>query len=217
MLFSLKKKFIFIANQKTASTAIEKVLAPHADLRLLRAEFGKHLPFKTVIEHFGWLSTRIALMDLFMVGVSREPVDYVLSMYNAHTKPRFQPRPELYTGDMNFEQFMSVWVPAHPDQLRPQISRFTSADGKIATNLLITFDRLREGLEMVAERLDVPALTKLPRENESPRKMSRADIAPKHIAWIENHMRADAEAIRLHGNRLRLPEAAEVRGGEASC
>jgi hypothetical protein len=154
--------------------------------------------------------------EVFVFGVIREPVDYVISMYNAHTKPRFQARPGLYTGDMSFEQFMSVWVPGHLDQLKPQISRFTSADGKVATNLLITFDRLHEGLEIVAQRLNVPALTKLPHENESPRKISRADIAPEHIAWIENHMRADAEAIRLHGDRLRLPEAAEVGGEWAS-
>src|SRR4051812_39959950 len=146
MLFSLTKKFIFIANQKTASTSIEKVLAPHADLRLLRSEFGKHLPFARVIEHFGWLTTRVALKELFIFGVMREPVDYVLSMYNAHCKERFRGIPHLYTGGMSFEKFLSVWVPNHPDQMKPQISRFMSADGKMVANLLISYDRLQEGL-----------------------------------------------------------------------
>src|SRR4051812_16356365 len=210
MLFSLTKKFIFIANQKTASTAIEKVLAPHADLRLLRAEFGKHLAFKRVIEHFGWLTTRVALKDIFVFGVIRDPVDYIVSMYNAHTKERFRGIGNLYTGEMSFEQFLSVWAANHPDHVRPQISRFKSADGELAANFLISFDRLQEGLEVVAKRIQVPALANLPLENQSPQKISRGDLTPRQIIWIENHMLGDADAIRHDCNRFRVPEAART-------
>jgi len=110
---------------------------------------------------------------------------------------------------MSFEEFLAVWVPNHPDQMKPQISRFMSADGKMVANFLISYDRLQEGLEVVAERIKVPALARLPRENESPRAVSRADLAPGQIAWIEEHLRRDVEAMGRYCNRLRLPEAAE--------
>ena len=210
MLFSLTKKFLFIANLKTASTSIEKVLAPHADIRLLRSEFDKHLSFAKFIRHFGWLANRVGMDEVFVFGVIREPVDYVLSLYNGHSKERFRDRPALYTGDMDFAQFLSVWVPGHPDQLKPQISRFKTAEGTIAANLLISFDRLHEGLEIVAERLKIPVLTKLPRENESPRRITRTDLAPDQIAWIEDRMKTDVEAISHYCDRLIYSESIQA-------
>jgi hypothetical protein len=208
MLFSLTKKFLFIANLKTASTAIEKMLAPHADLRLLRSEFGKHLTFARFVKHFEYLAGRIDMNEVFVFGVMREPVDYVGSMYNSHSKERFRGIPNLYTGEMSFEQFLSRWAPDHPDQLRPQISRFTRANGDVAANFLISYDKLQEGLEVVAERIKVPALTKLPRENESPRRVSRADLSADQIGWIEERLHKDVDAIRRHCNQLRFPERA---------
>jgi len=80
----------------------------------------------------------------------------------------------------------------------------------LAANFLISYDRLQEGLEVVAERIQVPALAQLPLENQSPQKISRGDLTPRQITWIENHMRGDADAIRHDCNRLRVPEAVQA-------
>ena len=78
MLLSLSKKFLFIANLKTASTAIERVLAPHCELRLTSSPFGKHQSFVEFAERFRWLLSVTAIEDLFIFGVIRDPVDFVL-------------------------------------------------------------------------------------------------------------------------------------------
>ncbi|MBV8798290.1 MAG: hypothetical protein JOY77_10650 [Alphaproteobacteria bacterium] len=210
MLFSLTHKFLFIANLKTASTAIEVVLGPYAELRLVRSEFGKHISYVKFLEHFDWLTRRIDMNEVFVWGVIREPVDYVLSVFNAHTKERFRDQPKLYTGNLSFDDFLESWAPTHPDQLRPQISRFLRADGQPGTNLLITLDTLQEGLQMVADKIDIPALKSMPRDNESPAVLSRADLNAAQLAWIEKRFRKDTEAIARWGNRLMSPGAMQA-------
>lgn len=202
MLFSLTRKFLFIANLKTASSSIEKVLAKYAEVRLQQSQFGKHLPFPDFVEHFKWLVNRVDMNEVFVFGVIREPVDYVLSIFNSHTKEHFRGNPRLYTGGMDFDRFMTKWFPKNADQLRPQISRFTAADGRLATNFLISYDKLYEGLDIVAKKLKTPELLNLPRENASPRVLNREDLTGDQIAWIEDRMQKDVDAIARYSNRL---------------
>jgi hypothetical protein len=103
---------------------------------------------------------------------------------------------------MNFADFIAKWVPKNADQLRPQITRFTSVDGRLVTNFLISFDKLQEGLEVVAKRLNVPELTELPRENTSPKKMTKGDLSPDQVAWVEARMQKDKDAIRRYADKL---------------
>jgi hypothetical protein len=202
MLFSLSKKFLFIANLKTASSSIEKVLAPHADLRLLQSQNGKHLSYMDFAEHFKWLLNRMDINELFVFGVIRDPVDYAVSIFNSHHKEHFRGSQKLYTGGMNFADFIAKWVPKNADQLRPQITRFTSVDGRLVTNFLIYFEKLQEGLEVVAKRLNVPELTDLPRENASPKKIKKDDLTPDQVAWVEARMQKDKDAIRRYADKL---------------
>jgi len=202
MLFSLAKKFLFIANLKTASTSIERVLAPHAEIRLMQSRFGKHQSFSDFAERFKWILGCINVHDLFIFGVMRDPVDYVLSLYNSHRIEQFQMTPKLYTGDMDFKQFLAEWVPKNADQLRPQFTRFTGVEGRVVANLIISYDKLTEGLEIVANKLDVKELLKLPRINPSPPTLTRDDLLPEQIQWIENRLTKDREFIANFCNRL---------------
>jgi hypothetical protein len=202
MLLSLTKKFLFIANLKTASTSIERVLAPHAELRLTQSQFGKHQSFVEFAERFRWLLGVAGVEDLFVFGVIRDPVDFVLSIYNSHRREQFKENQRLYTGDMDFARFITQWVPRNGDQLKNQYLRFISAEGRLITNLLISYDKLEQGLEMVANRLGVPDLTKLPRANASPEGMKRSDLTKEQIDWIELRLRKDREFIDRHADRI---------------
>jgi hypothetical protein len=202
MLLSLSKKFLFIANLKTASTSIERVLAPYAELRLMQSNFGKHQSFADFAERFKWMLGLVDINELFIFGVMRDPVDYVLSIYNSHRSDTFKNTPRLYTGNMDFGQFIQTWVPKNADQIRPQVTRFTHADGRIAANLLISFDKLQPGLEMVAKKLNTPELLTLPKLNESPTGVKRSELLPEQIAWVENRMQRDIDAIKRYCNRI---------------
>jgi len=202
VLLSLTKKFLFIANLKTASTAIERVLAPHCELRLVQSNFGKHQTFVEFAERFRWLLSCTKIEDLFIFGVIRDPVDFVVSVFNSHRQERFKDNPRLYTGNLDFAQFIEEWVPRNADQLRNQHIRFVSSEGRLVTNFLISYEELDAGLRVVAERLNAPDLLKLPRVNSSPAGLSRSDLTPEQIAWIEARFARDREFIRNHANKL---------------
>jgi hypothetical protein len=206
MLLSLTKKFLFIANLKTASTSIERVLNGHCELRLTHSPFGKHQTFAEFAERFRWMMQLTNVEDLFVFGVIRDPVDFVLSLYNSHKREQFKDNPRLYTGDMDFARFQAQWVPRNADQLKNQYLRFVSAEGRLITNLLISYDKLDEGLAMVAEKVGVPDLTKLPRANTSPDGgAKRSDLTKEQIDWIELRFKRDREFIERHADRLVTP------------
>jgi len=202
MLLSLNKKFLFIANLKTASTSIERVLSGHCELRLTQSNHAKHQTFIEFAERFKWMLTLTNIEDLFVFGVIRDPVDFVLSLYNSHKREQFKDNPRLYTGDMDFARFITQWVPRNADQLKNQYLRFVSAEGRLITNLLISYDKLDAGLEMVANKIGVPELTKLPRANASPDGTKRDELTREQVEWIESRFRRDREFIEHHADRL---------------
>ncbi len=202
MLLSLSKKFLFIANLKTASTSIERVLAPHAELRLTQANFGKHQTFVEAVERFRWLFGVTNIDEIFIFGVIRDPVDFVLSLYNSHKREQFKDNARLYTGGMDFDQFITQWVPKNADQLKNQHTRFVSAEGRVVTNLLISYDNLDAGLGIVSNKIGVPDLVKPPKANASPAGTGRDQLTQKQIDWIEARFRRDREFIDRHANRL---------------
>jgi hypothetical protein len=72
----------------------------------------------------------------------------------------------------------------------------------VVANLIISYDKLTEGLEIVANKLDVKELLKLPRINPSPLTLTRDDLLPEQIQWIENRLAKDREFIANFCNRL---------------
>jgi hypothetical protein len=201
MLLSLTKKFLFIANLKTASTSIERVLGPHSEIRLTQSRFGKHMLFSEFAERFKWILNTVNINELFIFGVMRDPTDYAISLYNSHREERFRNTPKLYTGNMDFGQFITDWVPKNADQVRPQFSRFTSAEGRIVANLLISFDKLAQGMEILAGRLQVKELRNLPKVGPSPPGITRDDLTPEQIKWAETRFEKDREFMARYCDR----------------
>jgi hypothetical protein len=202
MLLSLTKKFLFIANLKTASTSIERVLGPHAELRLTQSRFGKHQSFSDFAERFKWLLSVANVNDLFIFGVMRDPADYVVSLYNSHRAERFKNTPKLYTGNMDFSQFLAEWAPKNADQLRPQYVRFTSAEGRVVANFIVSFANLVAGMAVISERLQVKELLNLPNPNPSPPGLTRADLTADHLAWVEARFERDREFMARYCDRM---------------
>ncbi|MCL7745479.1 sulfotransferase family 2 domain-containing protein [Guyparkeria hydrothermalis] len=167
MIISIEKKFIFIANLKTASTSIESELRPHGDIVVRRSELGKHLPYAQIQKRFKWLFDVIDEGEFFKFGVIRDPVDYALSLYKSHRHEKFKDNPRLYTGDMSFDDFMEVWVPNNKGQLQPQIDRFIDIDGNLSVDQLIVYSDLDKRFPEVMKKLGIPEIT-LPRMNVSP-------------------------------------------------
>jgi hypothetical protein len=205
MLISLSKKFVFIAGMKTASTAIESALKPDAQLALIEARFGKHQPFSEVEARFAWLLSRIDPGELFVFGVMRDPIDYMISLYNSHADRKFKESPGLYTADLDFDRFLNEWTQRNSDQIMQQYSRFLDRNGRIAADYIISYNQLENGLRFVGERIGVKGLTSLRKENESPARADRSSLTAEQRNWIEHHFAEDRELLNNYCDRSLTP------------
>jgi hypothetical protein len=200
MLISLSERFVFIANLKAASTAIETALRRYAEIALTEARFGKHQSFDDVERRFGWALSLIEPRELFVFGVMRDPVDYMISLYNSHAHPKFRDRPGLYTGSMDFGRFLEEWTVRNADQATPQYLRFLDRNKRLATHYLISYDRLEEGLRFVSDRLRVRGLLPLQRENRSESRLRRAAVQDVQERWIEDRYCRDRHVMATYCN-----------------
>src|SRR2546423_8803536 len=89
MLLSLSHKFIFVANLKSASSSIERALAQYAEFRATKTNWGKHDDLSTISRKFGWIRKYVPREEFFVFGVIRDPVDFILSLYNFHSRSAF--------------------------------------------------------------------------------------------------------------------------------
>jgi hypothetical protein len=195
MLIGLREKFIFIATQKTASTAIETALAARAEIRLTEAQFGKHMTVSQMMRNMHWLFNETKLDRFFIFGVIRDPLVFTLSLFNSHLHPGFRSMPHVYTGGMSFARFLEDWVPRNLPQIVPQHSRFLDDEGRIGANYIITYGRLEKGLRAVAEQLGGPAFPRLRKLNTSPEGIDRRHLSAAEIAWVEQHFAQDYRFI----------------------
>ena len=174
MLISTRRRFVFVANLKTGSSAIERALRREADIAVTETRLGKHLPLTRIEKRFAWLFQHYPLDEMFVFGVMREPVDFLLSLYNSHTKATpgdLMPS----TRGQPFDTFVRDWS-ANSWQARPQRLMF-ERDGEIAVDALIDFRRLEPQFAAVCRRFDAKPALKT--SNVSPRVMTRESISPE--------------------------------------
>jgi hypothetical protein len=179
MLISLSKKFIFVANMKTASTSIEKCLRPYCEICMDRSEWGKHISVGHAELRFARVFEWIPRFEFFAFGAIREPVDWLVSLYQSHRGSQFRGTP-LDTSDMSFEQFLDLWVAANPDQTIPQVTTLLDTRHELAVDFIIRHEKLVEDFAAVCALLDIPRFD-LPHENPSV-ALPMAGVGPQHYA-----------------------------------
>jgi hypothetical protein len=197
MLLSLSHKFIFVANLKSASSSVERVLGQYAEFRITRTNWGKHDDLTTISKKFKWISKYVRPEEFFVFGVIRDPVDYILSLYNFHTSPGFDGKRHSSKG-LSFAEFWNDWC-GRSWQAKPQHLRFVDRQGQFQIAHVIELSQLEAEFPRICRRLGVQAV--LPQVNISPTVLSRADLSSEQIgqiklryaddyAYIENRPRA---------------------------
>jgi len=191
MLLSLSHKFIFVANLKSASSSIEKALSSHAQFRATKTAWGKHDDLSTISKKFGWVNKLISREEFFVFGVIREPVDFILSLYNFHTGPSFEGKKHSSKG-VEFDHFLHTWC-VTSWQAKPQYRRFIDRRGKFKISHVIEFSQLETEFPKICSRLGLKAT--LPRVNVSPESLSRDDLTADQITEIKNRYAEDYSFI----------------------
>jgi hypothetical protein len=193
MLLSLNHKFIFVANVKTASTSIEAALQSFAEVRIRKTEFGKHNPLTVISRKFDWVRRYVPYDEFFVFGVIREPVDHLLSLYNAHSREDLRGS-AVPTRGMDFDTFLDVWCKGNW-QAEPQSHRFVDKHDRFKASHIIMYDRLAAEFAQVCEHLELRNVG-LKHLNLSPENLTRDALTPAQIARIERDYADDYTFIR---------------------
>ena len=192
MLLSLSHKFLFIANVKTASSAIEDALKKYAEIAICETRLGKHDTLSVVSKNFSWVRKYVRYEDFFVFGVIRDPVDWLLSLYNFHSKPDFDGQrsstKEITFGEFLREGFVSRW------QMNPQHLRFVDQHGRFQVSHLIDFSTLEIEFPRICHRVGIGE-RELSRINVSPTVLSRDDLVQAERDFINENYRADYDLI----------------------
>ncbi len=188
MLIGVKKRFIFIANSKTASTSIEDVLAPYAEINRVGSAKRKHISWKVARKEYNFLFNvpDYNPKSFFKFGVVREPVEWVISWYNYRQKN--QKSPSSLSKDMTFEQFWDSddWV-----KRKSQKANFSSNDGICRFDLIIPHERVNQAFPIVVKYLKLGEVT-LSHKNKSPaKKIVRSSIDPAIVLKINAYYQQD--------------------------
>jgi hypothetical protein len=193
MLLSLSHKFLFVANVKTASTSIEATLWKFAEVRIRKTEFGKHNPLTQISRKFEWVKRYVPYDEFFVFGVIRDPVDHLLSLYNAHSREVLRGS-AVPTRGQDFDWFLDVWCKDNW-QAELQSARFIDRNGRFQMTHLIDYERLRDEFAQICAHLELGDIV-LKHINVSPENLTRDDLTPAHIARIERKYAQDYELLR---------------------
>lgn len=193
MLLSLAHKFIFVANVKTASTSIEATLANFAEVRVRKTEFGKHNGLSQISHDYPWVKRYVPYEEFFVFGVMREPVDHLLSLYNAHSKDKMGETP-LSTRGMSFDDFLNTWC-KKGWQTEPQHKRFQDKQGRFKMNHVINYNRIASDFNDICVRLGFGNL-RLKHLNTSPETLTRNDLTAAQVVRVERDYAEDYAFLR---------------------
>jgi hypothetical protein len=191
----VRRRFVFIANSKCASTSIEALLADAAEIVCSAPPRRKHMPWSAVRKQYAFLFEEAGqpVESFFRFGVMREPVDWFRSWFNYRSgDPRL---PNALPAGTTLENFWRSedWVKWRKDgQKHLQKQMFTDEDGQCHFDLIIPYDQLDQALPAVRQHLGLP-IKGLPHRNASAGGVYRHDIPPALVEEINDFYREDFE------------------------
>lgn len=217
MLIGMDRRFVFVANTKTASSAIEQTLMPHAEIHHGSTPARKHVGLHAALAEYGDLFARPghAPETYFKFGVIRDPIDWICSWYR-YRKGNAVAAP-LPAG-MSFAEFWARgdWNIIRRDGRRHlQRDCFTAPDGTLLADAILPYHDLEARLAplLAAFGVQVP----LPRRNVSNLRDLDAPLPEDLRAEMRAFYDADyalidrLEEINAQGmetlNTTHLPEA----------
>ena len=155
MLISIDKRFVFLFPTKTGSTSISAMLSKYSDVSMSTVPNLKHLSFREVDKIFRSVLDNIG-DDLKVVSVVRDPLQRLYSLYRSHAEETFMDIDHLYTGNMDFEEFVDSWCVRNLPQLRSTKNMCSGLNGEFVADYLISFDNLEDDLTDCLSYFNIP-------------------------------------------------------------
>jgi hypothetical protein len=209
------RDFVLLALPKTASTTLERTLAPYATEVVSSPPARKHLPAR------GFVHT--VSKDLARQGRPRESYE-VVTLFREPTawleswwRYRSREDSRQSTADMSFEDFALHYLAGDDDAPVPKgrPARFIQAQGVVAVDRLFDVDRPEVWSAWFSERIGEPLVFE--RRNASAagsgelsfatREALAAHFAPEYAVW--RRLRATGEWAGARGTALDLTAPAD--------
>ncbi|SDE59363.1 sulfotransferase family 2 domain-containing protein [Ruegeria marina] len=169
MQIGFGKKFIFVANTKTASTSIEAALMRYSDIVRAGDPRRKHTSLYEGIRTYPvvFRNPHHRPESYFKFGVMRDPIEWIGSWYRYRSGNKVEsPLP----ADMSFADF---WARADWNirfgngQKHLQRNMFTTPDGDLLADVIIPYHKVSEMFAEICTLLKID--DPLPRKNVSQR------------------------------------------------
>ena len=197
MLYFQKHALVFLATPKNGSTALEKALAPQADIIFRGDPRLKHCTFqrykmqveKTILMFTTTVPTTLALI--------RTPEDWLGSWFRYRRRPWLDGS-ERSTRDMNFTQFVEGYL-SRPQPAFAAVGRqarfLTNPDDGACVDILFQYEAMPAVTEWLSARLARPV--ELGFQNVSPECDLGLPAALR--SRLEQHL---AEDYEMHARAL---------------
>lgn len=168
MLISVEKRFVFVANTKTASTSIEAALGEYAEIHRDGTPARKHTPLHEVLESYDFVFSRPEHTPerFFKFGVMRDPIEWILSWYRYRRGNQVEsPLPQ----DLSFADFWARkdWNIERPQGAGKNLQKdlFCAPDGRVLADAILPYHQLGELFGQICDELGIN--NPLPRHNVS--------------------------------------------------
>ncbi len=199
MLIGVQKRFVFIANSKTASTSIEAVLTPYAEINRVGSPQRKHISWSEARKEYSFLFDQPAYSadTFFKFGVVREPCEWILSWFN-YRVGNLKIESTL-PDDLTFEKFWggNDWV-----KKINQKSKFLTDNGAFDFDAVLPQDDLGRLFPIVSSILGVDV--ELPSKNRSPGKLTKEEVPEELLNNINEFYQEDYELYLDWKNRCQV-------------
>ena len=181
-------------------------MRPISQIAILAPGDIKHQPLGLTLTRFKWLLDRFELEKFLIFGVIRDPIDFVISLYNSHREEKFKGNNALYTANLSFDEFFEKWTKRGDWQIDEQYKRFLDNNGNIGANYIISYDNLTEGLLYVGTRLNTQNLVSMRRDNESQKYLLRDALTEAQSNQVKERFAGDYWFMAQFCNKLLSPD-----------
>lgn len=168
MLVFFKERLVFLSVPKTGTTAFQSALRARADIVISDPPELKHAPIYRYDRFFRPIFSKMFGIEMDIMAVVREPVDWLGSWYRYRQRPFMAGKPNSTAG-ISFDDFVTAYMqgkkPSYAD-VGSQARFLTPRPDGCTARYLFQYENQPALIDFLQTRLDTRI--ELPRENVSP-------------------------------------------------
>lgn len=190
MLVFWEQRLVLLATPKTGTTSLAKALESRAAISIQRPPELKHTPIKRFRRFIGPYLEQVSKEPFTVVGVMREPRDWLGSWYRYRQRPGI-PDKRRSTAGMSFDAFVQAYCTEKPPafaNVGAQAGFLRPEDAK-GVDLIFRHDRISDLVGYLEDRLATRII--LPVVNVSP--IAPTPLTPETEALLQRFAVRDFE------------------------